>query len=172
MNPEVALRADELIREFYIDHFEKVYKFILKMVGQRQTAHDLTQDTFVKCHNELIKGKEIRAPKSYLYVIAHRLVIDRLRRKALAHIDTYSDEDLYPGSMTPEQICISDQEFESLIHCIATLPERQREVFILKKIEGYSCKEIGQHLGTSSETVRKQAAEAFKRILKAKKCIH
>jgi RNA polymerase sigma-70 factor (ECF subfamily) len=59
---------------------------------------------------------------------------------------------------------MSEREFERLCVAIAQLPERMRYAFVLRKVYGYSCREIAEQLGRSTNTIRDQVAQSFKKL--------
>lgn len=59
---------------------------------------------------------------------------------------------------------MSEHELERLCVAIAELPGRIRHAFVLRRVYGYSCREIAEQLGRSTNTVREQVAQGFKRL--------
>lgn len=158
-----ADRTEALFRE----HHERLNRFARHLVGTGPDADDLVQETFLKAHSYLCNGKEIRAPLSFLFVTMRNLVNDAGRQKKLAAVDSSVDADeLAPDYDVPsvEREATSEREFESLCAAIAQLPERMRHAFVLRKVYGYSCREIAEQLGRSTNTVRDQVAQSFKKL--------
>ncbi len=158
-----AQRTETLFRE----HHDRLNRFASHLVGVGADADDLVQETFLKAHDYLCNGKEIRAPLSFLFVTMRNLVNDACRRNKIASVDASIDiDEIAPDDDTPsvERQVMSEREFENLCVAIAQLPERMRYAFVLRKIYGYSCREIADHLGRSTNTVREQVAQSFKRL--------
>jgi RNA polymerase sigma-70 factor (ECF subfamily) len=158
-----ADRTDALFRE----HHERLTRFARHLVGVGADADDLVQETFLRAHKYLCNGKEIRAPLSFLFVTMRNLVNDASRQKKIAveaaSLDT--DEIAAHGDVpSAETQAISERDFEALCVAIAQLPERMRYAFVLRKVYGYSCREIAQQLGRSTNTVRDQVAQSFKKL--------
>jgi RNA polymerase sigma factor (sigma-70 family) len=155
-------RTEALFRE----HHERLTRFARHLVGVGADADDLVQETFLRAHNYLCTGKDIRAPLSFLFVTMRNLVNDADRQKKVAGVEACLDAEAAPDNQTPsvERQAMSEREFESLCLAIAQLPERMRYAFVLRKVYGYSCREIAEHLGRSTNTVRDQVAQGFKRL--------
>jgi RNA polymerase sigma-70 factor (ECF subfamily) len=158
-----ADRTEVLFRE----HHERLTRFARHLVGTGADADDLVQETFLRAHHYLCSGQNIRAPLSFLFVTMRNLVNDANRQKKLALVESSLDADeIAPDDDEPsvERQAMSERDFESLCVAIAQLPERMRYAFVLRKVYGYSCREIAEYLGRSTNTVRDQVAQSFKRL--------
>lgn len=150
-------RSEALFREYRV----RLTRFARHLVGPGADADDLVQETFLKAHHHLCNGRGIEAPLSFLIVTMRNLVNDAYRRKHIQVVDAPLVAD---DSASVERQVMSEQEFEALCVAIAQLPERMRYVFVLRKVYGYSCREIAEHLGRSTNTVREQVAQSFKKL--------
>lgn len=151
----------------FLKYHGSLTRFARHLVGVGADADDLVQETFLKAHHYLRSGKEIRVPLSFLFVTMRNLVNDASRKKKIALVDAMLDTDeIVPDDEMPslERQVMSEREFENLCAAIAQLPERMRYAFVLRKIYGYSCREIADHLGRSTNTVREQVAQGFKKL--------
>src|ERR1700761_5559244 len=65
----------------YRDHAPALFRFLLRLTGNEADTHDALQDVFVRLAKSprLLEG--VAAPRSFLFRMAHRLVIDRHRRE-------------------------------------------------------------------------------------------
>jgi len=116
---------------------------------------DVVQETYIR----LIRAREsgsIRSPRSLLFVTARNVAVDFFRRQnlapteALANVEYFSvveEESVSAGSHSHEQ------KLQFLEEAIQSLPERCRQVIMLKKIEGLSYEEISKKLGISHNTI-------------------
>lgn len=164
-----AARTEALFRE----HHKRLTRYARHLVGSGADADDLVQETFLRAHHHLCNGKDIHAPLSFLFVTMRNLVNDANRQKKTAAVEASLDTDEFPaGDEAPsvERLAMSEREFESLCVAIAQLPERMRHAFVLRKVYGYSCREIAEHLGRSTNTIRDQVAQSFKRLSAHKNC--
>lgn len=153
------MQSEALFREYR----ERLTRFARHLVGRDADADadDLVQETFLKAHHYLRNGREIDTPLSFLIVTMRNLVNDAHRRKH----DCVPFEDEQDKAPSLERQVMSDQELETVSLAIAQLPERMRHAFVLRKVYGYSCREIAEHLGRSTNTVREQVAQSFKKLL-------
>jgi RNA polymerase sigma factor (sigma-70 family) len=99
----------------------------------------------------------IDQPLAYMSAIARNLMLRRLKRQqvvvfeAVSDIETWRDE-----TPSPEEQAASRISYERVLAIIGTLPERCRRVVELRKIEGWSQREIADHLGMTEKAVEKQ----------------
>ena len=123
------------------------------------TVHDrddVVQEAFLRVWRARVVGP-IHAPKAFLFATARNLVLDALKQ-AGPQIDLGESRVL--GVLdercnTAESVARA-QELEDLQAALASLPERCREVFTLRRIHGLSQKEIAARLGISEKTVEAQ----------------
>jgi RNA polymerase sigma-70 factor (ECF subfamily) len=156
-------QSEALFRE----HRERLTRFAIRLVGKGADADDLVQDTFLKAHRHLCSGRKISEPLSFLIVTMRNLVNDAHRRRRVVDLRAAPDMDeVVTTDEAPslERQVMSEREFERLCVAITQLPERMRYAFVLRKVYGYSCREIAEQLGRSTNTVREQVAQGFKRL--------
>jgi RNA polymerase sigma-70 factor (ECF subfamily) len=127
---------------------DRVYRFILKTIRDRERANDLVQDSFEKlwinCRNiSFEKGK------SYLFSIAHNTMVDMIRKE---NRQIVTDTSALPQISHSHHY--SDVK-EVLDEALSRLPEIQQSVLLLRDYEGYSYDEIGEicHLNESQVKV-------------------
>lgn len=140
------------------------YREILRFVRRRTTAggpeaEDVTQEAFVNAAEVLARSAESAPPTlGWLYTVARRRLIDEARRK---RIETVSLELVREGvSRDDEYAGLVVDAFDA---ALATLPEAQRAVVVLRLLEGWGFAEIGARLDVKEETCRVR----FKRGLEA-----
>ncbi|ERJ58634.1 RNA polymerase sigma factor [Sphingobacterium paucimobilis] len=166
----------ELVKENRKDAYEEIYhrfKGVLyahayRMLGDREEVQDLIQEVFValwtKKDSLLIKNVS-----AYLYSSVRNRVIDRVsrlksRNKYLDSMAFYAEHYSY---QVPDRI-LYEKELRGLIETeVNALPERMRLIFQMSRKEHLSHKEIGEKLGLSETTVKKQVNNALK-ILRSK----
>lgn len=126
---------------------------------------DLVQDCFARMLRAKHTGT-VRSPKPLLFAIARNAVRDFLQRKGRAELISITENEesrvLADGSDVVELVC-RQQELALLTEAIRSLPERCREVLLLRKIKGYSQKEIAEMLGIAEHTVEALAAKGTRR---------
>lgn len=101
--------------------------------------------------------KRLVHAKAFLFITARNLAIDhirRTRRAPVGPIDDAAEIDLLEPAPTAAEVLDSERKREAMLDALDTLPERCREVMLLRYIDGFTPQEIAVHLGLASATVR------------------
>ncbi|MCC3359363.1 RNA polymerase sigma factor SigW [Bacillus sp. REN16] len=148
------------IVEFYKD---KVFQICYRMLGNRHEAEDIAQEAFIRAYVNIHSYDLNKKFSTWLYRIATNLSIDRIRKKKP---DYYLDAELAgsDGLTMYSQVAadtalpedeLETMELQELIQAeILKLPDKYRSVIVLKYIEEFSLKEIGEILDLPVGTVK------------------
>jgi RNA polymerase sigma factor (sigma-70 family) len=138
-------------------YHQSLYRFCLAIVGNPEDAQDALQNTMIKVLRAL-PGEERKIElKPWLYRIAHNESIDLLRRRReTREIDP---EHAAPGYELAEDAATRER-LRRLIEDLRELPERQREVLVMRELAGLDFDEIGEALKTSGAVARQTLYEA------------
>lgn len=157
-------------------HKKPVFNFILRYVGDRETAEDLLQETFMR----VIKGADAykRQAKftTWLYTIARNLCVDQTRRRKHrrhASLDapmSASDDsgtllDVIPGKeMMSDRKSVNKELHETMQRAIEALSEEQREVFLMREFLDMPFKQIAEVVGVPENTVKSRMRYALEKL--------
>ena len=131
-------------------------------------VEDIVQETYVRaCQAE--HRQEIRAPRSFLYKTARNLALDYVKRAETRL--TVCSEDPGTAALTDHHRLddetfdkvTADEEFSDFCDAVRHLPIQCRRAFVLKKVYGYTQREIARELKLSESTVEKHIANGMKR---------
>ena len=150
---EIAAGGDfEAFGELYSIYLDRIYRYVFYQVKDKITAEDITEEVFVKAWKAIhsCKGKG-QTFSAWLYRIARNHVIDNLRR-IRKHPSIEVETVDRAGNLELE--VEGELERQELLRVIACLPPNQRQVIILKFIEGLDNSEIGQVMGKSQGAIR------------------
>ncbi|MFH2069890.1 MAG: sigma-70 family RNA polymerase sigma factor [Elusimicrobiota bacterium] len=160
---------------------EPLYNFAIRMTGNRHSAEDVTQESFLRAIKSLpyYRHKNFR---NYIYKIASNLIIDRYRKKEpvvsiddpfLMHSSNMDDnsitlKDVIPDIETssPDYIVQKKLMKQKISDAIAGMPEEQRRVFSLRVFSGLSFREISEICGCSLNTALGRMHYAVEKIRK------
>ncbi|RYZ07255.1 MAG: sigma-70 family RNA polymerase sigma factor [Myxococcales bacterium] len=146
------------------EHFETVWRSLRRFgVGESQ-ADDAAQHVFV-AFAARIEVVELGRERPYLLGIAARVAANFRRQHARLREEPVESVDVAPSSeRNPESLLVQQQRREQLDRALATLPDLQRQVFVLYELEGFSLPEIARALeiplGTATSRLRR-ARDAF-----------
>lgn len=138
-------------------YHQELYRFCLAIVGNPHDAQDALQNTMAKVLRALPGEEREIELKPWLYRIAHNESIDLLRRRRdAAELDV---EQVAPGYGLAEDVA-TRARLRQLLDDLRELPERQREVLVMRELSGLEFEEIGGALGTSGAVARQTLYEA------------
>jgi len=109
--------------------------------------------------------RHLASAKAFLFTVARNVAIDMLRRQqARAHEPISESTELPALQEIPivSDALESQQRHAALVEAIAALPDRCREVIMLRHLEGLSYKEIAERLGISPNTVKLHIVKGLK----------
>jgi RNA polymerase sigma factor (sigma-70 family) len=126
---------------------DKLYRFVLKNIGDEAKARDIVQDTFEKLWMRMTDLK-FGTVKSYLFKVAYNTMIDSIRKdKSLVFYEELPDTQ---GEMQNTDFFAADV----IDAALKKLPDIQRSLILLRDYEGYNYKEIGEISGLSESQVK------------------
>lgn len=140
----------------YLLYLDAIYRYIFYRVGDVHDAEDLTEHVFLKAWEALPGYKQRGHPfSSWLYRIAHNVVIDyKRRRKNIVPLSESDDKQWRDPQANPlRQVILSETE-AALLKAVSQLPEEQQQVIILRFIEGLSHAEVAHILEKSDGACR------------------
>ena len=148
----------DAFRELVDAYKERLFAFIWRMVRNHHEAEDVCQIAFVKAYESLHNYSETYAFSTWLYTIAYRVCLNRLRKKrALSGETDFSRFDGPPEDDAAISVAGSE-EAEVLRgriwNAVDELTPPQRTAVLLFYREGKSCQEIGVVLGIPAVTVK------------------
>jgi len=126
---------------------------------------DLVQESYARIL-EVNKTGRIESAKAYLFATARNVALSILRRPRifsnLPVTDFVAQSVVEEGQDVAENVSVR-QELTFLRDAIEALPARCREIFILRKLQGLSQKDISSRLGLSEQTVQVQIARGARK---------
>lgn len=157
----------EEFKDIFDKHFDAIRSYIYYRCGDTELATDIAQDTFMQVWEKQFNtnDKEI---VGLLYKIASNFFVSRYRKQNIAaqYINSLS---LQPKAETVEEELAYKELKESYEKALARLPDKQRTVFLMSRIEELKYHEIAERLDISVKAVEKRmknALEFLKRELK------
>ncbi|WP_282297403.1 sigma-70 family RNA polymerase sigma factor [Stenotrophomonas sp. PS02289] len=151
----------ELLGSLYRDHRSWLQGWLSGRVGCRETAADLTQDTFVRLAADR-DLQALREPRAFLTTVARGLAANWFRRQSLERAYLQQLASL-PEPVLPslEEQALVREALQQIDAMLDTLPRVARQVFLLAQFEGLKQDAIAVRLGLSLSTVKRH----FKRAL-------
>jgi RNA polymerase sigma factor (sigma-70 family) len=125
-------------------------------------TEDLIQEAFLRLQ-VYCRDKDVAQTEAFLVRTALNLSIDQHRRATTAALvpGALDRMQLIDPSPSPDVVCAAQERLQHMRLGLANLSPRQREVFLLNRVEGFSFAQIAQQLGLSMSMVEKHAAKAI-----------
>jgi RNA polymerase sigma-70 factor (family 1) len=176
MRDLVVLNDEQLMKEIkadnkfafdtlYKQYSKKLFKFGYSILKSTEETENLLQDVFLNLWENRQKVEKDASVKSYIFTIAYNSAISILRKKSkesqfIEYLESIQDTNMEP--------CDLDIEYKELSikldDIINELPQRQKEVYLLHKIDGLKYSEIAERLNISVNTIENHMSRALKTI--------
>lgn len=166
-------RDPDAFGKLYNEYIDQIFRYVYYKVGDFQEAQDIAGQTFLKALENL-DSYEVRdvAFSSWLFRIAHNLVVDHFRRESKREsvpIEAEAQSNL--GSVSPTDSIFEELDSDRLYAAIQKLTHNQQEVLILKFIDNLPTNQVAEIMGISPGAVKstqRRALQTLNRILGAR----
>ena len=145
----------------------RLFNFVLRFVGDRETAEDIVQETFLRAFRKRKEYRAIANFSTWLFTIAGNLAKSELRRRKRWRLfSLHRDDDSETGielpdeSMRPDKVAESSLADMQIQEAIRALPDNYRQVILLRDVEGLSYQEIADIVDCPVGTVKSRVNRA------------
>jgi RNA polymerase sigma factor (sigma-70 family) len=144
-------------------HHAPLYRYCLRMTGNRPTSEDLVQDVFMKILKYKTNFRDDSAFAPWMFGIARNACVAHWRR---ANSDAVPEADLAnpPAEPQADDDHAGAQQADLMRRALLALPVERREVLVLSRYECKTYEEIARTLGCSVEAVKTRAHRAIKQL--------
>jgi RNA polymerase sigma-70 factor, ECF subfamily len=136
----------DALRFLYVTYSNNIYGYVRSIVQEDHEAEDVTQHVFAKLMTTLVKYEDRGVPFfAWLLRLARNVAIDHLRANRLTPTENVIDPDAISGA---------DIDRPGIVRsALATLPDEQREVVILRHVVGLTPGEIADRMGRTEGSI-------------------
>ncbi len=138
----------------------RLYAFFSRLTKDRSLADDLVQSTFLKIHGAKESYDRTRPLRPWIYAIAARTRVDVIRQRMRqegrwgGELEGVADGE----GRAPERVAQARQAMTQLERALEQLPEGQRIVLLMHRVDGLSFAEIAEVLSASEGTALTEVA--------------
>ena len=151
----------------YKKYSKKLYKFGYSLLKSHEETENLVQDVFLNLWENRNKVEKDSSIKSYIFAITYNSAISILRKKAMESKFVEYLKSLQIINEKPVNMELEYTELTNRINEIVyALPQRQKEVYLLHKVEALKYSEIAVLLDISVNTIENHMSRALKTIRK------
>jgi RNA polymerase sigma-70 factor, ECF subfamily len=154
---------EELVRRYQ----RPIAAYVYRMVGDYDSALDLTQEVFIKVYGSLARYRSEYKFSTWIYKIAHNAAVDHLRRYSTREQALTSESDgttyelpIESGKPTPEEACERHERRAEIEAVVDQLPPAYRELVVLRHSHDLSYDEIADVTALPLGTVKNRLFRA------------
>lgn len=153
---------EKVFVESFSEYGDAIFRFCMVKVSNVELAEDMTQEVFMKYWQYLRDGKEMTNTRSFLYTIANNLAKDWYKKKKADSLDENHQADTYlkDTKADPEDVA----SYQEVLSVIEDMEQKDKEVLLLKYVEGFDPKDIAKILGETANIVSVRLNRATKRL--------
>lgn len=139
---------DEQATIHFREHSGAVFRYLASIYGREQDAEEVTQEAFLRLHQELMAHVVIESPRAWALTVARRLMLDRLRHERSAATRTVNVqaevlESVRDSAPSPEDTLAQRRRVAALNHAVRDLSDLERQC-LFARAEGLTLREIGE----------------------------
>ena len=177
---EQAQKGDrEAFEQLVYRHDRDILRLAFHMLGNREEAREVFQDTFLKAYRSLGRFRSESSFYTWIYRIATNVALDRLRkRQSLKDEISYeADTDAHPDRpalkdtleeksyySNPERRLYGREVGQKIQDALKSLSEKERLVFELRHYQGLRLRKIGEIMGSTEETAKNYLFRATQKL--------
>lgn len=163
-----ASRDETGLAGLYAREAPRLLRFFRHRIGRADESADMVQESFLRLVGAPAAAS-LQNPAAYLNRVARNLLYDRTRakrRRGAVVVDEPAEQ--FEIAVAPDQCdrLEADELMDRYQRAVDALPPRTREVFLLHRADGLTCRDIATRLGIGVRTVEWHIAEALVRIRK------
>lgn len=153
------MKQEKAYLEAFEQYADMLYKHSYFRISDSERARDLVSDTFARTWDYLVRGNTVDSFKPFLYRTLNHLIIDEYRKKKSESLDSLLDEKDVPVTAFEELVEGSLEEVEFALDAkrvpelVEQMPEGQKEVVVMRFLDGLMPSEIAEVLDIPVNTV-------------------
>ncbi len=153
----------------FLPYERQIRGFFQRRLRHAPDSEDLTQEVFLRAF-KVAEHEEIENPRAFLFAVARNIILNDMAKKSRSIVDAIEDlspSQDYPSEVSTEDNVFAREKWRIFAKAAADLPAQCQKVFVLKKVYGFSNKEIAASLKISTSTVEKHIASGLRRVREA-----
>ena len=158
-------RFTSQVYRVFIENEVLIKRFLRRYSSNSQDIDDISQETILRALRAE-QEKEIHQPRAFIFGVAKNIArksLDKKSKSLIDFIEDFGDKEYISNEPTIEDQLEGRKRMLIFWQAVAELPPQCQKVFVLKKVHGYSHKEIAKYLDISISTVEKHAATGLQR---------
>ncbi|HLW60430.1 MAG TPA: sigma-70 family RNA polymerase sigma factor [bacterium] len=160
---QIAAGDVDAFAALYDRYSRSVYSLACRMLGDSQTAQEITQDVF----EGIWRGARAFTPRrgnarGWILALAHHKSVDALRRQKVRAVEPLSEVQAHDADVVA--VALARVEGEAVRAALGTLSDVQRTVVVLAYYGGYTQQEIAHRLAVPLGTIKTRMRDGLQRL--------
>jgi len=149
-----------------LPHERELRAWLRKRVATPSDVDDIVQECYCRLA-QLRNVAHIENGRAYLFSMARNMLQQQLKSARVVHLETIADLDAAQGcdELSPERIASARGELRRVQSALEALTERARRIFLLRRVDGMSQKDIAELLDVSETVVENDASRSLRKVL-------
>lgn len=147
----------------FLAHYDGIYRILFRIVGSREEAEDLAQETFLRLHHHRFSEEREHNVRAWLYRVATNLAYNALRsrqrRQQRQEVAAFHGTAMSDHAPNPADVAERQAERETVRRVLATLQPRQARLLLLRHA-GLSYRELAEALDVAPGSIGTLLARA------------
>ena len=165
--PAIAENDERWFQEEVRVHEQVLRAYLRRKFPKLTDIDDVVQESYLRLLRARVAGR-LRSAKGFLFTAARNAALDLFRHRAVVPMVALTEENaamVYSNRADAAETASLNQDLEILAAALSGLPDRCREILVLRRIHGLSHHEIARRLGISEHTVEKQVGIGLRKCV-------
>lgn len=151
---------ESTFKEIFSKHFKPLRNYFYYKYGDYEKAKDLMQESFIKLWDNC-KDVPYDKAKGFVFTLARNSFLNELKRGQMIQKHKNNAPKKILHIQSPHYVLEEKEFLDKINSAISSLPDKNREVFLLNRIDGKTYREIAEILDISIKTVEKWMHDAL-----------
>ena len=161
INNTLNVCEERVFQMIFKENFDSLRNYFYYKFGDYEKAKDLMQDSFVKLWNNC-KDVPYDKAKGYVFTLARNSFLNDYKREKMIRNHKNNASKKLLNVESPDFVLEEKEFLDKINRVISSLPDKNREVFLLNRIDGKTYKEIAAMFNISVKTVEKWMHDSLK----------
>lgn len=146
----------------YIRYAPKIRRFAFSLLQDSTEAEDITQDVFLKLWEKRNELDSIGSVDSYLFRMTRNAVLNVIKHRK--SVEKFESSGTAPVPSNPENDHVNKNIVDSLSETFKSLPENQKRIFMMNRLDDKTYEEIAEEMKISPRTVQYHISRVLKKF--------
>jgi len=133
---------------------DKLFRYALSFLKDESESEDIVQEVFLRLWKKRNDFTYIKNIEAWSMTMTRNLTLDKIKTRRLEFKNLNNAEDTSAMNLGPDQLVEQSEAMAGIKKLIDSLSEKQKQVILLRDVEGYTYQEIGEIIGIDQNLVK------------------